>query len=188
MTTVQRQADLFQDHQAPLPPRAFSPVQTVAPVQTLAPGQTPAPVQTLAPGRTPGPVQTLAPVQAPRRTLAPLPVAAPMASWQTSRGPATEPPLGMPRSVVQRLDGSLPDVPSPEPPPPAEAPPAPADAAAAPVETAAAAAPEATTAAALEPEELLKSLYEPLLRRLKTELRLDRERRGTVADLPTRTT
>jgi hypothetical protein len=31
---------------------------------------------------------------------------------------------------------------------------------------------------------LLASLFDPLLRRLKVELRLDRERRGTVADLP----
>jgi hypothetical protein len=41
--------------------------------------------------------------------------------------------------------------------------------------------------AAAEPEELLKSLFDPLLRRLKVELRLDRERRGTVADLPYQT-
>jgi len=30
----------------------------------------------------------------------------------------------------------------------------------------------------MEPEELLKKLFDPLLRRLKTELRLDRERHG----------
>lgn len=35
-------------------------------------------------------------------------------------------------------------------------------------------------AAATEPEELLKKLYDPLLRRLKTELRLDRERHGVL--------
>ncbi|MEV0679701.1 hypothetical protein AB0I60_24560 [Actinosynnema sp. NPDC050436] len=33
-----------------------------------------------------------------------------------------------------------------------------------------------------EPEELLKKLYEPLLRRLKAELWLDRERRGALTD------
>jgi hypothetical protein len=33
-----------------------------------------------------------------------------------------------------------------------------------------------------EPEELLKKLFDPLLRRLKTELRLDRERRGALTD------
>jgi hypothetical protein len=33
-----------------------------------------------------------------------------------------------------------------------------------------------------EPEELLKTLFDPLLRRLRTELRLDRERRGVVSD------
>lgn len=32
----------------------------------------------------------------------------------------------------------------------------------------------------MEPEELLKKLYDPLLRRLKTELRLDRERHGVL--------
>jgi hypothetical protein len=33
-----------------------------------------------------------------------------------------------------------------------------------------------------EPEELLKTLFDPLLRRLRTELRLDRERRGVITD------
>jgi hypothetical protein len=36
--------------------------------------------------------------------------------------------------------------------------------------------------AAAEPEELLKKLFDPLLRRLKTELRLDRERYGALTD------
>jgi hypothetical protein len=36
---------------------------------------------------------------------------------------------------------------------------------------------------AANPEELVKKLYDPLLRRLKTELRLDRERRGMLTDL-----
>ena len=36
--------------------------------------------------------------------------------------------------------------------------------------------------AAAEPEELLKKLFDPLLRRLKTELRLDRERHGALTD------
>ncbi|MFI9814635.1 hypothetical protein [Saccharothrix variisporea] len=34
----------------------------------------------------------------------------------------------------------------------------------------------------VEPEELLKKLYDPLLRRLKAELWLDRERRGLLTD------
>jgi hypothetical protein len=34
-----------------------------------------------------------------------------------------------------------------------------------------------------EPEELLKKLFDPLLRRIKAELRLDRDRRGMVTDL-----
>lgn len=33
-----------------------------------------------------------------------------------------------------------------------------------------------------ETEELVKKLFDPLLRRLKTELRLDRERRGALTD------
>ncbi|MGQ0778117.1 MAG: hypothetical protein ACT4NY_27520 [Pseudonocardiales bacterium] len=37
--------------------------------------------------------------------------------------------------------------------------------------------------AAGSPEEMAKKLFDPLLRRLKTELRLDRERRGTLTDL-----
>jgi len=36
------------------------------------------------------------------------------------------------------------------------------------------------------PEELLKTLYDPLLRRLKAELRRDRERRSAVTDPPIR--
>src|SRR5439155_24905020 len=34
-----------------------------------------------------------------------------------------------------------------------------------------------------EPEELLKKLFDPLLRRLKAELRVDRERHGVLTDL-----
>ncbi len=46
-----------------------------------------------------------------------------------------------------------------------------------------AAAPNAAPAAATEPDELVKKLFDPLLRRLKAELRLDRERRGVLTDL-----
>jgi len=38
-------------------------------------------------------------------------------------------------------------------------------------------------AAAGSPDELVKKLFDPLLRRLKNELRLDRERRGVLTDL-----
>ena len=45
-------------------------------------------------------------------------------------------------------------------------------------------APAAGSAAGgTSPEELVKKLFDPLLRRLKTELRLDRERRGMLTDL-----
>ncbi|HEX2299402.1 MAG TPA: hypothetical protein VHH34_12975, partial [Pseudonocardiaceae bacterium] len=40
-----------------------------------------------------------------------------------------------------------------------------------------------TAGAAGSPEELVKKLFDPLLRRIKTELRLDRERRGMLTDL-----
>ncbi|HEY0698237.1 MAG TPA: hypothetical protein VGD43_10575, partial [Micromonospora sp.] len=40
------------------------------------------------------------------------------------------------------------------------------------------ASPAGRTATGAEPEELLKKLFDPLLRRLRTELRLDRERYG----------
>ncbi|MFJ6675396.1 hypothetical protein ACIQMJ_30195 [Actinosynnema sp. NPDC091369] len=36
--------------------------------------------------------------------------------------------------------------------------------------------------AGIEPEELLKKLYDPLVRRLKADLWLDRERRGALTD------
>jgi hypothetical protein len=51
------------------------------------------------------------------------------------------------------------------------------------VDTAATAAPAGAPAPAAEPDELLKKLFDPLLRRLKAELRLDRERRGALTDL-----
>ena len=45
-------------------------------------------------------------------------------------------------------------------------------------------APEAAAAPPPETDELVKKLFDPLLRRLKTELRLDRERRGALTDRP----
>ncbi len=70
------------------------------------------------------------------------------------------------------------DLPPPELPaaPPATAPTPPAGDATAAGQPATPGAPGAAT----EPEELLKKLYDPLLRRLKTELRLDRERHGVL--------
>lgn len=92
---------------------------------------------------------------------------------------------GLPGGVVQRLD-------DPTPPPEPPLPPSPPSDASEPAEPLpeAVAAPQGTTsgttgpqavsggAAAIEPEELLKKLFDPLLRRIKTELRLDRERQG----------
>jgi hypothetical protein len=49
-------------------------------------------------------------------------------------------------------------------------------------QTAAAPAAAGATAVGQEPEELLKKLYDPLVRRLKAELWLDRERRGALTD------
>jgi hypothetical protein len=47
---------------------------------------------------------------------------------------------------------------------------------------AAASAPATATPVPPETDELVKKLFDPLLRRLKTELRLDRERRGALTD------
>ncbi|MGW5706340.1 hypothetical protein [Amycolatopsis japonica] len=84
------------------------------------------------------------------------------------------PPAVVPRqpetAVVQR-DPETPPPPEPVAPPPAAPAPSPATAQAAP-------------AAQPETEELVKKLFDPLLRRLKTELRLDRERRGALTDRP----
>ncbi|MEU9689618.1 hypothetical protein [Amycolatopsis japonica] len=85
--------------------------------------------------------------------------------------------LNLPPAVVQRQpeppvvqrDPETPPPPEPVAPPPA-----------APVPATAQAAP----AAQPETEELVKKLFDPLLRRLKTELRLDRERRGALTDRP----
>ncbi len=44
-------------------------------------------------------------------------------------------------------------------------------------------APPGAPGGAGNPDELVKKLFDPLLRRLKTELRLDRERRGVLTDL-----
>jgi pyruvate/2-oxoglutarate dehydrogenase complex dihydrolipoamide acyltransferase (E2) component len=80
--------------------------------------------------------------------------------------------------AVQREDAApapepvaMPDpAPAPSPPPPAASTPAPAS-------------PGTAPAPAMVPEELVKKLFDPLLRRLKTELRFDRERRGRLTDL-----
>lgn len=93
--------------------------------------------------------------------------------------------------VVQRevtepapAEAALPEAPpAPESPVPDAAAPAPPSAtAAAPAAPGTPGAPGTQGQAGQEPEELLKKLYDPLLRRLKTELRLDRERRGALTD------
>jgi hypothetical protein len=43
--------------------------------------------------------------------------------------------------------------------------------------------PVATAGPGAAPEELLATLFDPLLRRLKAELRIDRDRRGSLTDL-----
>ncbi|HET8642385.1 MAG TPA: hypothetical protein VFM37_10630 [Pseudonocardiaceae bacterium] len=52
-----------------------------------------------------------------------------------------------------------------------------------PVSEPTASAPGPAPAAGGEPEELLAKLFDPLLRRLKAELRIDRDRRGSLTDL-----
>jgi hypothetical protein len=44
-------------------------------------------------------------------------------------------------------------------------------------------APQGETAQGQNADELLRKLYDPLLRRLKADLWLDRERRGALTDL-----
>jgi hypothetical protein len=73
----------------------------------------------------------------------------------------------------QALDTPTPAAPPPTTTAPRDPEPAPAPA---PAPTAQPAQPET--------EELVKQLFDPLLRRLKTELRLDRERRGALTDRP----
>lgn len=73
------------------------------------------------------------------------------------------------------------EAPAPDPAPAPASAPANDPAAAPPQQAQAPAAPGA--AAGNTPEELLAKLFDPLLRRLKTELRLDRERRGSLTDL-----
>ncbi|GAB3159036.1 hypothetical protein GCM10027290_63290 [Micromonospora sonneratiae] len=89
--------------------------------------------------------------------------------------------------VVQRLDEptTAPDPPPAGPPDPPVVPepePEPAPTVSGPTQPPAPGgqATSAAGAAGMEPEELLKKLFDPLLRRLKTELRLDRERHGVL--------
>ncbi|MFI7434122.1 hypothetical protein [Micromonospora haikouensis] len=104
---------------------------------------------------------------------------APSAAPSTGDTAHAGPPLSaypmVVKAVVQRAEAFD------EPPPPADPPAPPADG---PGGAAAAGQPAAPGGPAagggVEPEELLKKLYDPLLRRLKTELRLDRERHGVL--------
>lgn len=106
-------------------------------------------------------------------------------SWLGTTGHAATASTGL--AVVQRVEEAVP--PHEPPPPPPPSPPsdlnepaeplpeaAPTPSSAGPGAAGPAAAPGA--AAATDPEELLKKLFDPLLRRIKTELRLDRERQG----------
>ncbi|MEH1016910.1 hypothetical protein V6U90_27890 [Micromonospora sp. CPCC 206060] len=172
---------------------------------TTNPGQTPLPA-TPSVGTYPVPVQRW--VGAP---LGPAPDATTGAGYPTGWPSQAPPVVSVPvvsvpvvsspadRPVVQRAAGW--DEPAPtwdEPAPAPDSPPVTEPPAAtppgeplaepvgeAPPPTAAAggpaAGPAAGMAAGVEPEELLKKLYDPLLRRLRTELRLDRERHGVLS-------
>jgi len=89
--------------------------------------------------------------------------------------PAAGPGRDPPSQVLQRAEPADAPPPADVPDPPAAAPPPPGDP---PAVAGQPAAPGPTPGG--EPEELLKKLYDPLLRRLKTELRLDRERHGVL--------
>jgi hypothetical protein len=96
---------------------------------------------------------------------------------------------GLPTATfIQRQEVAEPPA-AEEPPPapePAPAPEAPATSDAPPGEAQAAqqapGAPGAGQPDKNEPDEMVKKLFDPLLRRLKAELRLDRERRGVLTD------
>lgn len=94
---------------------------------------------------------------------------------------AQQPTAGGDVRFVQRVDVASAE---PPPPPPPTAPPGgmsepePTPTPGGSGTTAAPAAPGAGSGGGTEPEELLKKLFDPLLRRLKTELRLDHERHG----------
>jgi hypothetical protein len=82
------------------------------------------------------------------------------------------PPVVMSRQAETPVVQREPEVPPPAPVAPPIAQPEPV------------AATSPVPAAQPETEELVKKLFDPLLRRLKTELRLDRERRGALTDRP----
>jgi hypothetical protein len=90
-------------------------------------------------------------------------------------------PEAPPVTVVAQREVAQPDPTDPEP-PPAASPAAPGPTPE-PAPTSAAATAAPPPAAGGDPEELVKKLFDPLLRRLKTELWLDRERRGRLTDL-----
>ncbi|MFE6612907.1 hypothetical protein [Amycolatopsis sp. NPDC057786] len=85
-----------------------------------------------------------------------------------------QPPVVISRQAETPVVQRVPEAPPPEP----AAPPVEAQVPAAPTTGVTAPVPQPET------EELVKKLFDPLLRRLKTELRLDRERRGALTDRP----
>ncbi|ATE56444.1 hypothetical protein CNX65_26830 [Actinosynnema pretiosum] len=138
----------------------------------------------------PGPVaQSVLP--APPNAPAPQPLPLAPAFPAPPPGSAAHPHFAVQRELYDPPPGEPPVPPQAAPPPTPNAPPpghpeAPTDpsAASAPMTASASttSAPPATPTP--EPEELLKKLYDPLLRRLKAELWLDRERRGSLTDRP----
>ncbi|MDL5156570.1 hypothetical protein [Actinomycetospora termitidis] len=107
-------------------------------------------------------------------------VAVPVPNTGSPAGPLAPLPLPPPPAAVQRV----PDEPPPAPPPPPPTPPTPATESFVPTERQAdARAPALPAPAPPSPEELARTLFDPLLRRLRAELRLERERRGLLSDL-----
>ncbi|WP_344800020.1 hypothetical protein [Actinokineospora diospyrosa] len=163
--------------------RAVDPTPPATDAPTLGLARTPAPPAN--PDRL-GPPPQPPPVPAVQRSHDPpgeLPAAQSPLPPPTLPPPLTPSPRHASRPVelvpaVQRVDDPPPE-PEPAPTPEAAPPPVtqtPAPAAASTGAPASGAPPEAV------PEELVRKLFDPLLRRLKTELRLDRERRGRVTD------
>ncbi|MEU3769059.1 hypothetical protein AB0E55_28745 [Amycolatopsis keratiniphila] len=155
---------------------AAPPIQRVHEPSTLVPETEPAkavvqrksppPPTTLPVARTPEPRSTVDFPRTVQRSVSSEPVAD--VKGLVLNLPSVVVPRQPETPVVQR-EPETPPPPEPVAPPPAAQGPATA---------------QAAPAAQPETEELVKKLFDPLLRRLKTELRLDRERRGALTDRP----
>ncbi|MFF5098662.1 MULTISPECIES: hypothetical protein [Actinosynnema] len=160
--------------------------QSASPAQPAFPTESALPAQPGFPQPSGSAAQSVLPAPSISPTPQPLPLAP--AFPAPPPGPTAHPHhFAVQRELYDPPPGEPPVPPQAAPPPTPDDPPpghpeAPADPAA-PAPTTSASTTSAPPAAPIpEPEELLKKLYDPLLRRLKAELWLDRERRGSLTD------